>query len=115
MNDLHYIYIKLNDTVHSLATSEGNIKLRLQYAASTHLPFVFSKIEALPNDLKSKLKVIEKSLTNKEPTFNEQSTIEATMYRMHKKTASKIAENIWELNRMLLERKLTGNWSEFET
>ncbi len=101
------------DCTEILATSEGDIKSRLQYAVSKHLALV--EINSFPNDLKPIYKSIYDKLHSKEPTYNGQTAIEASMYRMRKKTASTIAKEIWSLNRILQERKLTNDWSEFDT
>jgi len=101
------------DCIEILATSEGDIKTRLQHAVMTHLPMV--EIEALPNDLKPLYKSIYDRLHKKDPTYKGQTSIEATMYRMRKKTASEIAKDLWKLNRILQERKLTNDWTEFDT
>lgn len=113
MGDLNYSIQKLMECTEILAISEGDIKTRLQHAVLTHLPMV--EIDSFPNDLKPMYKSIYDRLHAKEPTYQGQTSIEATMYRMRKKTASVIAKDIWKLNRILQERKLTNDWTEFDT
>ncbi len=112
MGDLQYSIQKLMDCTETLATSEGDIKTRLRHAVLTHLPMV--EIESLPNDLKPLYKSIYDKLHSKKPTYRSETSIEASMYRMRKKTASIIAKDIWRLNRILQERKLTNDWTELD-
>ncbi len=64
---------------HLLAVNEGDIKHRVKRVAETHLPFV--EVEVMPDDLKPLLASIMQRLTRKEPTYDGESRIQATMYR----------------------------------
>jgi hypothetical protein len=112
MADLGYSINKIIEATKLLAVGEENVKQRVQRAAEKHLVFV--DIETLPDDLKPLFESIWNRLTQKEPTHKGEGQIQAAVSPMHKKTAAKIAEDIWKLNRILQERRLTGDWSQFE-
>lgn len=82
-----------------LATGENDVKNRLMLASTNFLIFANTpEDESVPAYFRDKHSKILKSITKK--TWNEElegDKIRATLYRMHKKTASKIAVEIWDL------------------
>ena len=89
------------ESVRILSVNEHEIKHRLLCAYTQKLQYVF------PDDVPSDLLPLLASIRNrlfKEPTYNGQSTVEAALYRMRRKTASTIAADIYELNHIICIR-----------
>lgn len=86
-----------------MVVGEGEIKHRLFVAYTQKLQYVRPK--DLPKDLAPILESIDKRLFKK-PTYKGQSTVEAALYRMHRKTAVKIAADIFEIYRAVSYRPL---------
>ena len=86
------------EAVRLLAVGEPDIKARLFCSYTQKLQYVFS--DDLSSDLSPLLASIRERLF-KEPTYNGQSTVEAALYRMRRKTASAIAADIFELHHAL--------------
>jgi hypothetical protein len=108
MTDLHYSRVKIREATELLAIGEGKVKHRLMLAASRCLVFVDAA--ALPDDLRPSFESIQSRLAKKEPTYDGESRLQATLYRMHQSTAAKIAKDIWQLNLSLTERAQSPNW-----
>jgi len=98
MSDPGNIRNLVSEAVRLLAVGEDEIKQRLLRAYTQKLHFVFPN--DVPAELSQSLGSIRERLF-KEPTYEGQSTVEAALYRMHRKTASKIATDIFELHHAL--------------
>lgn len=88
--------------VRELATGEDDVKWRVRTACINHLMYVSA--DQVPEDLAPLLASIGKRLT-KEPSYKGQSTVESAVHRMHRKTAAKIANDIFELYLALSSRR----------
>ncbi len=108
MSDLNNAVYRISQAVRLLAIGEDDVKQRLRIASET-LFFVFD--DDMPDDLKPQLESIKDRLSKKMPRYKNETCVDATMFYMHKKTAAKIAEDIWKLNETLQERHLTRNWN----
>lgn len=84
----------ITQAVRELATGEHDVKWRLRTAYINHLMYVSP--DQLPVGLAPLLVSIRRRLT-REPNYHRQSTVESAVYRMHRKTAAKIANDIFEL------------------
>ncbi|MBB3180804.1 hypothetical protein FHW64_005243 [Variovorax sp. Sphag1AA] len=91
-----------SQSVRLLAVGEHGVKDRLLRAYTERLQFVFP--DDVPVELKPLVVSIRKRLF-REPRFKGQSTVESALYRMHGKTASAIAEDIYELALALSSRE----------
>lgn len=92
----------VTQAVRELATGEGDVKRRVRAAYINHLMYVSS--DQVPEELASLLVSIGDRLT-KEPSYEGQSTVESAVYRMRRKTAAKIANDIFELYLALSSRR----------
>lgn len=81
--------------VRLLATGEDEIKHRLLIAYTQKFQYIFP--EHVPEELRSLVVSVRRRLS-KSPTYAQQSVVEAALYRMRRKTASKIAEDICEIH-----------------
>lgn len=106
--DLSYSRVKIREATEILAISTGTVKERVMLAASRRL--VFADVAALPPDLQPVLRSIWERLLKKDPTYADESRLQATLFRMHQSTASKIAKDIWRLNLSLTERAFRPDW-----
>jgi hypothetical protein len=86
-----------------LCIGEGDFKRRLLCAYTQKLQYV--QLSDLPDDL-SPLLISIRSRLYRIPRHPAQSTVEAALYRLHAKTASTIAESIFELHRALCNRNI---------
>ena len=87
---------KLRDAANALATGEGDIKDRLRNALIYHFSYV--ERQYLGTQLQPIYdRVISQS--RKKPRFKGDSIVEAALYRMRKKTAARIATDVWEIFR----------------
>lgn len=92
--------LRLGETVKILATGENDVKSRLQVACEEHflLATLYGK-KGIPDYFIGKWEDIFKKLSAKEWTVGnvKEDRLRATLYRMHKTTASRIAKEIWVL------------------
>lgn len=84
----------IEQTVRTLAVGPGDVKSRLGNAFMHNLGYVFEP--HVPEDLAPLLTSIRMRLY-REPRYDGQSTVESALFGMHKSTASKIANDIFEL------------------
>lgn len=101
MSDPENVRNLIAESVRILSSSQHEIKHRLLCSYTQKLQYVF------PDDVPSDLSPLLVSIRNrlfKKPTYNGQSTVEAALYRMHRKTACAIAADIYELNHAMYSR-----------
>ena len=101
MSDPGNVENLLIETVRLLAVGELDIKARLLCAYTQKLQYV------LPDDVGKELSPLLVSIRErlfKAPTYKGESTVEAALYRMRRKTASAIAADIFELHYILCHR-----------
>jgi hypothetical protein len=103
--DAGYALQKLELAIIEMATGPGDIKSRLKEAFANHLHVINEN--DFPCSLKPFWKDIKKQLTRKGPVHDEDGkiyigSIPNTLHRMHKKTGSKIANNILVLRDQLI-------------
>ena len=106
MGDFNYAAGKVLMTTKVLATNPHDVKTRLIEAYNKYFVFVFS--DALPDDLKPYLESIHNKMTEKGcegPEGKWPSAAHHTLHRMHKKTAAKIAEEIFNLHQEIEKRR----------
>ena len=89
--------------VRILVTNEDEIKHRLLTAYTQRFSYVFP--DDVPESVRALVQSVHQRLT-KEPTYPGQSRAEAALYRMRRKTAAAIAEDILEIQRVL---SITGS------
>jgi len=100
MQEYDYCIEKLMNAIETLATHSGNVKERLWYV---YLDIHMLQPQDFPKDLQNRWDGIIKSLTKYGPWVNEfsgevyQSSVENTLRRIRKSTASKIAKEIYEI------------------
>jgi len=88
--------VRVEETVKILATSEGDIKVRLKHACHQQFILATPKLEPeLPQHLVRQYHDIYSALTEKSNEYED--NISATLYRKHNKTVAKIAAEIWAL------------------
>ena len=99
---MKYALEKLSEAVFELAVGEGDIKSRLRSVFP--LLSVISKGD-FPDDLQNKWESIISRLTKKESVNSgseyDEGNYEATIIRMHKKTAVNIAKDILDIHSRL--------------
>jgi hypothetical protein len=107
-NQLIYASGLFSTAVYLLAVGPGDIRSRLEEAFNEIIPIQAS---LLPDGIRKDYQWICDQLTKKEPRFNGDDRLSATLYRMHKSTKVKIAKRIYELNRRINEELLIqGGW-----
>lgn len=93
-----YALAKLGLAIDKMTIGENDIKSRLRDIFGDICAI---KADDFPNELKKDWESIYNRLNNKESKYKgteyDKGSFEATMYRMHKKTASKIASDIVNL------------------
>jgi len=99
---MSYALEKLGLAIYEMTVGEGDVKSRLRNAFR-HMSAVSEK--DFPEELKKDWRSIRKRLTKRESNYKntpfDEGRFEATIFRMHKKTASKIAADIVDLHSRL--------------
>ncbi|MCK4913035.1 MAG: hypothetical protein KAS69_00365 [Planctomycetes bacterium] len=95
----NYAVEKLTTTLKCLATHPGDVRKRLKAAS---LIFCVLREGDFPPEHRNEWRWVKNELTKFGPLLNDkgeiwQGSIENTMYRIRKKTGSKIAKKIYEL------------------
>lgn len=103
MAEFNYARHQIISATRVLATYPADMKTRLRKAYLDHLNFAL--VDDVPENLKPHLRSIHERMTCKDPKWKGQGRVDATLLRMHAKTASKIADSIWELFRSVIETK----------
>ena len=109
---MSYALEKLSLAIDDLAIGEGDIKSRLRSV----FPLLSAvSVGEFPDDLKSEWESIIHRLTKKNSinkgTEYDEGDFEATIFRMHKSTAVKIAKDILEIQSRL-EDYVADGWSK---
>lgn len=97
---LLYAQEKFDAAVHELAVGEGDVRTRLQDAATT---LAVVQPSDLPPPLDVHLKWVREKLTSREPRFDGQSRLSATLGAMQNATGRGIAERIVQIRNLIHE------------
>jgi hypothetical protein len=101
-NKINYALEKLGLAIYELTVGEGDIKSRLR-KAYRHMSALSES--NFPEDLKKDWNSIKNRLTQRASEYKDtpydEGSFKATMFRMHRKTASKIAADIVDFHSCL--------------
>lgn len=91
----HYALEKFSQAVHALATGSGDVRSRLRVA---YAYFHTVKPEYLPADLRDDFRWVMDKLTRREPRYEGEGRLEASLATMQNRTGSRIAKRIVEIH-----------------
>lgn len=112
MGDYSNAINRLYHAVKMLATEPDDIKCRLRSAYLNQICLI--ALDEFPEDLRPQIQSIHDKLNKKTQRIPNQYPIDATLYRMHKSTASKIAKEIWDLY-VIVEDRRTNDFGKIKT
>jgi len=108
---MSYANEKLSLAIYELTVGEGDIKERLESIIKYLTPLTETDF---PENLRVKWSFIMDKLTAKESsvkgTVYDEGNFSASLFRMHKSTAAKIAKELVELNEGLEAAEQDGIW-----
>jgi len=112
-NRISYALEKLNSVMHTLTVGQGDARDRLKSASWNLLVL---RADDLPVPLDRHWTWIMKKLTAREPRYQGEGSVEASLAQMRNSTASQIAERILKVHNALreIDRKVCGG-SEYFT
>lgn len=105
MGDYSNAVNRLHNAVKILAVGPDAIKHRLRSAYLNQIALI--AIDDLPDDLRPRLESLNSKLNKNVTTNSSQYPIDAALYRKRGSTLARIAEEIWDLYIIVVDRRVS--------